>query len=313
MGRVIILEGPDGGGKTTLANQLVERGFIYKHEGPPPEKVDLLDYYLQKLYDSMVSPNDVVHDRLYLGETIYGPLTRGKDRIGEEGKKLFNRILSSKQVKQYICLPDFDVAGKNYRVKIKEKDDYLKNCDIWEKVYNLYLKEAMRSNLDGFYDYKTDFASGVINSLNLPLTYLPKGAIGSLKAQYLFIGDKPNHPYIDIPFFSYKNSSGYFNAALELAGIGENDLCLYNANNAIGIQRWNSEVYQLLDRLPNLKHVFCLGNVAIEFMAGLLGSKLPRNFYFHKIQHPSYLRRFKGHDPEVMAKLIKEKLNGSTH
>ncbi len=42
MGRVVILEGPDGSGKTTLAKELVKSGFTYKHMGVPDEGTDLM-------------------------------------------------------------------------------------------------------------------------------------------------------------------------------------------------------------------------------------------------------------------------------
>ena len=40
--KVVVLEGPDGGGKTALANELVRHGYTYHHEGPPPKNVDPL-------------------------------------------------------------------------------------------------------------------------------------------------------------------------------------------------------------------------------------------------------------------------------
>jgi MoxR-like ATPase len=66
---IVILEGPDGAGKTTLAEQLAKKyGLVYKHEGPPPPKVNVLEYYGQLLDEAR--GKNVVFDRLALGERV---------------------------------------------------------------------------------------------------------------------------------------------------------------------------------------------------------------------------------------------------
>jgi hypothetical protein len=65
MSRITILEGPDGGGKTTLAHHLRDSyGFRYHHEGPP-EKSDLLVHYATELYNACVDGNNHVFDRCW--------------------------------------------------------------------------------------------------------------------------------------------------------------------------------------------------------------------------------------------------------
>lgn len=314
MGRVVILEGPDGSGKTTLAKSLVTTGFEYKHEGPPEKDVDMIAHYLRILNESIESPNDVVLDRFWLGERIYGPICRGVDKVGPEGQKLFERLCRSKSVQQFICLPTIDVARANYVEKMKEKDDYLKSMETWERTYKAYaLWMYSYGKLGMIYDYsKNDpwhVKAGIFSDECL-IGNLPKGTIGSSTARHLFIGDQPNHPSIDVPFFAISGSSGYLNKALELAGISEKNLAISNAKSATG--QFHT-LGPILASLPDLQNIFLMGNIAKDwFYRQFRANEVTRVYRMHSLPHPSYLKRFKGHNPEVMAQMILEKVDGPT-
>lgn len=69
---LIIVEGPDGAGKTTLAKAISEEtGAEYIHAGPP--RAHPMAEYICEL-----PRHDAVLDRWHLGEMIYGPLYRGQ-------------------------------------------------------------------------------------------------------------------------------------------------------------------------------------------------------------------------------------------
>ena len=132
MGKVIILEGPDGGGKTTLARELEKHGFLYRHEGPPPLGRDQVEYYMRSLNQAIEGPSDVVFDRLYLGELVYGPIIRGIDNLsGLEGLTLFNRLHRSKTIHQYLCLVDIATLKANYEVKKLDRNFAVVNNRDW--------------------------------------------------------------------------------------------------------------------------------------------------------------------------------------
>jgi thymidylate kinase len=61
---IIIIEGPDGAGKSTLVNYLVSKGYTSIHSSSQTENT--LDYHI-KLLDN----NKVVLDRANLGEIVY--------------------------------------------------------------------------------------------------------------------------------------------------------------------------------------------------------------------------------------------------
>jgi len=301
--KVIILEGPDGGGKTTLAKKLEAMGFKYEHEGPPPANTDLISYYLERLNRAIESSHNTVFDRLWLGERVYGPTARCLDRIGHEGQKLFMRLHNSKSIVQFICLPPWNTVEENYTTKIKDPTDYLKSLDKLQRVYQIYDTLARHYQWKVF-NYRLNSVSQVIiETVTIKDVTLPKGTIGSCSAKYLFIGDRPNHEYIDVPFFALNGSSGYLNKAIEIAGIKEEDLALSNVCSPQGkIHLLES----MLQSLPNLEKIFLMGNVAHEWFLknGDMSSKL--NVKTFSLQHPSYLKRFHGNNPQVMAEAIQK-------
>lgn len=75
---VIVLEGCDGTGKTTLANTLATRHrYVVVHSGRTPDDVDLVARYRSIL----AIPGKIVLDRSFISELVYGPLQHGRSRL----------------------------------------------------------------------------------------------------------------------------------------------------------------------------------------------------------------------------------------
>ena len=75
---VVVLEGCDGTGKTTLATTLAARhGYSVVHSGRTPDDVDLLARYRSIL----AIPGKIVLDRSFISELVYGPLQYGRSRL----------------------------------------------------------------------------------------------------------------------------------------------------------------------------------------------------------------------------------------
>jgi thymidylate kinase len=75
---VIVLEGCDGTGKTTLANALATQyGYTVVHSGRTPDDVDLVARYRSILATS----GKIVLDRSFISELVYGPLQYGRSRL----------------------------------------------------------------------------------------------------------------------------------------------------------------------------------------------------------------------------------------
>ena len=78
---IIIIEGPDGSGKTTLAGILSRQtGFPVVHRTQPKseeEKAKMMDGYV----DAIKKGKNIIFDRCWYSEMAYGPIMRDKSVI----------------------------------------------------------------------------------------------------------------------------------------------------------------------------------------------------------------------------------------
>lgn len=81
---IIILEGPEGAGKTTLASMLADMlSFPYIHRSKPKdekEKQEMYESYLQAVY----SGQNAIFDRCWYSEIVYGRIMRDQSYITVE-------------------------------------------------------------------------------------------------------------------------------------------------------------------------------------------------------------------------------------
>jgi len=82
------LEGPDGAGKTTLANRFQEAKFAYAHCGPPDRNA--FDHWYDEVY---ANQGPVVFDRLHVGSYVYGSIFRGADDMSRFERWLFDGLM----------------------------------------------------------------------------------------------------------------------------------------------------------------------------------------------------------------------------
>ena len=75
---VVVLDGCDGTGKTTLATALCSRhGYVLVHTARPPDQVDLA----ARFRSILAIPGKIVLDRSFVSELVYGPLRSGHSRL----------------------------------------------------------------------------------------------------------------------------------------------------------------------------------------------------------------------------------------
>lgn len=149
---IVIIEGPDGSGKSTLISQLRASTELYCHvlstSGPPPgfnaviEELGWLANFPRSLF--------LICDRYRLiSETIYGPILRGKSLVGA-----FNmHLIAEAEVDAIIyCRPRLETIVENVR---RTKAAQLSG--IWE-----HLGEIVQA-YDELFDFISDSETRVIN------------------------------------------------------------------------------------------------------------------------------------------------------
>jgi predicted ATPase len=141
-GRLVILEGPDGSGKSTLSKAFTGQGFTYVHQGPFKSNAVLesMDNALAAM--KQASPPVVVFDRLHLGERVYGPVFRDDDKLGQIGQVNLERWLMDRfHAMVVMCLPPEETCIDNWRRRVvtgKEMfTDESKMREVWHRYNEL--------------------------------------------------------------------------------------------------------------------------------------------------------------------------------
>lgn len=142
MRKVVVLEGPDGGGKTTLANYLRDTHDYDIVKTGPPSTDDATTEYLDVLYTA-IHGQPTVLDRCHLGEAIYGPLLRGADRMGADGLSVIERVIARHGVRLIICAPPWQTLVEGWR----SKEDLVKDEATLRTIYDKYLAHAARLSI----------------------------------------------------------------------------------------------------------------------------------------------------------------------
>lgn len=282
----VILEGPDGAGKTTLAQDLVNHiPFLQIHHEGVPERRDLLQYYAALL----IEKDDHVFDRLHVGELVYGPIVRGQEFLGGQlGLRLMKRLIVALDARVIYCLPEYEVAELNWRVKHSEKIEYVANVELYGRIYDRY---AILSLMDDttkhlVYNYKMFPPRTVREFVVSDSRVALPGVVGDPnKASTMFVGDIANHPTLDLPFFSTENSSRYLYDCLEDAGWSDDEHLMINAFKPDGYPR------------DLISAWVWAGYPKVVALGGRASARLKHHAIPHdKLEHPAYWKRFHGTD-----------------
>lgn len=135
MRRLVIFEGPDGAGKTTLARAVRDAlgDAVLTHHGPYPEVAygdELAELYMR----SVSGTRDVVLDRCWVSEAPYGLAFRGGwDRLGRGWRGALDRCAAGGRV--YLCLPPWERVLTNWS---RGADEYLDRQAQLASVYRWY-------------------------------------------------------------------------------------------------------------------------------------------------------------------------------
>lgn len=158
--RVTIFEGPDGSGKSTAAKRYAEStGARLVHCGPYPG-IDkgLKHVYLQAMMPALLEYDDIVLDRCWISEPIYGAVFRnGEDRLGFRGRQLLDGIAAMCDGRVVLCLPPEEVCVANWTQRHAAGGEYLNVEAQIRAVWELYKDADLTSLPVEIFDYTKGF------------------------------------------------------------------------------------------------------------------------------------------------------------
>lgn len=330
---VIVLEGSDGTGKTTLASTLsVQGGFAIEHSGPPEK--NSIDYYMDRIRAHGVS---TVLDRWHGGSYIYGSVFRGMDDLTPyERWQLEGVAMAQGAVMVYCNGPQkmdeapADSDASIYEVPAKQqaiRDHYETFVNSMTQLYVVKYDWTKTNALEMMTRRLIDHHAWFNDRAMIPESIPAVGNI--IEPKYVFVADEPAgrlkvinaskrlYPedinkqirfcqlnwalpdWYDQRPFPTSSSGRYLHWALTVAKLSLQDYCIVNSRQLDGsvIEDWATK--EILARPGWRKaRVVALGNDAsqrLEF-AGI---------EHDKIYHPSYWKRFHYKEVDTYAKQLK--------
>jgi thymidylate kinase len=281
--RVVIVEGPDGSGKSSLAVELARSlSAMVVHHGPYKALVgaELARVYVDSMLPALMGERNVVLDRSWLSEPIYGRVYRNdSDRIGPTTRRMLDRLALRCGAVVVRCNTPLDVCIGTWEKR--KAGEYLDTAAQLAEVHHGY--KSMTTDLPvkaySYVDGLTWSVDALFMSTSAPHELSVRSA-GNLNAKVVLVGEgfgaiKPvDHDY-QWPFASFSEAgcSRWLTNLLDNDGISEADLLWVNAD-------------QPLDWLKATdKTVFALGGVASRVLDAA-------DIDHTRFDHPQYHKRF---------------------
>ena len=296
---LIALEGCDGTGKSTLAEDVAER---IRQERPDDEvhllhagplKTDPYTAYLEPLKDYV--PNSGVHyvlDRWHVGERIYGPLYRKKSAIDDATWVWLELKFAGMCMVTYHVTQPLDEIRRRLAVR---GEDFLQDEHVelvWKQFYDhltLNNSATFRGTVmpQGSNDLIVDQIVATARTAEVFHQPRPRSFVGDVDAAYLLVGDRRGgpgpYPY-DGAFRPVNgNSATYLLKALYDASQGQHHELPHWQDFAL-INSAPDEEPDINDATEMVLEVATLGREAQK--------RAPKDVGITHFPHPQYVRRF---------------------
>lgn len=311
--RLVIFEGPDGGGKTTAAKlYATEIGARYVHFGLIPKIGGdaLCRIYLDAMLPALLGYQSVVMDRSWISEPIYGLVYRGVNRLSTENRRMLERVALVCGASVVLCLPSFESCSQVFNGR--RDQEYLKSTSTLQKVYNRYAKVAEDGiDLDCFrHAYDDDQRESIFARLNAYEAdnkhQIGWHSAGNLRAPVVLVGEKFAHrkvadSFYQYPFVSFSNAgcSAWLTKLLDDKEISEYNLLWVNSDSP--------DLKEILNYYGR-RAIFALGDVAHQQLEAL---GVPHTSHVH----PQHAKRFHHRARYLLIDDIKKAIEnlGATH
>jgi gluconate kinase len=287
---IVVIEGVDCTGKTTLAEHLAkELGLVYLHAGPP-EQHPLIEYE-EAIYHNMEWDEDagLVMDRWHVGEGVW-PLVFDRPSVFNIGMQLHIEMFLEAEGGQFVhATAPADVIRK----RMADRGEAVLKPEQVELAIELFETRFTGTHPKPFvYDFDQVTldetmtalqAVDAVNWVNANDPGLPW--IGCPTPHYLLVGEQPAKPRgeaLTIPFMPFENTAA---AALMASLVQLPSTIRFAIVNALTPDGTVQDLKRAWGALQQ-PSVIALGNVADE---ALRAQGVPHG----TVPHPQWVRRFK--------------------
>lgn len=300
---LIVLEGVDGAGKSTLAEAL---GGTYLHHGPPEKDQPVLRQYEEAIQAHRAENALLVVDRLHYGEMVYGPVLRGESKLGWPGFAHVELLLQARGAVTALVDPGLEEVHRRLALR---GEDFLppdRVGEVWREFQTVQRKAFSRKVMVGWGGLEATAqmllqlaVSEAGQALGLPVGY-----IGSPRPEVVLVGDVRNNQadWYQTPFPALPGTSGHFLWGHLPDGWHGKVGCFNSAEvDAVQLaQRWVTPFAR--GQVPRF---VALGRLAHERLtqAGVPHGSCP---------HPQYARRFGYHAGDLYTRAL-ERAAGGQH
>lgn len=289
---IIILEGSDKVGKTTLSKLLEARYESEVVHFSAPKKDPYREY--MDFLDKADTKKNYVLDRFHVGEIVYGELYRGKSKVSVDQLWYLDLRLQAHQALLVHCFTDSDTVKRKF---IEDNEESSRLEDV-ETILSMF-KDAVTVSCLQRFDYnwqdpkstpklfeRIDF---LIKEPRLENEEV-KNYLGSPEPKVLFLGDTKNKRLRGKGIFESR-SGKFLIKCLERVGILN--------GKAIGITNSDLITKEFYEKIGKPK-IVCLGKKSL-----LRTTKMKLSAYH--IQHPQWMFRFGGQNAlNSYCKILKE-------
>lgn len=312
---IIVLDGADVAGKTTLAGALTEKyGGHYIHATYKFKKcMDLYHLAIIRKAIKLIEEDGkmVVVDRWWPSEMIYGDVYRAGARVSNAGLRILHRLGLRHGVSYVICYRDRDCVMPAFLKAHSERAEMYAADERMLQVHDGYqaLYESIQGQQSRWHHYNVDRAIANPHYFTAQLDMIGKcsqfydyerhfmnellpHSVGATSFKYLMVGERinPVAHALDYPWIGFKGISLKMAKALGELGVPEHDVCWTNVMLPNG--KPNGHLNKLLRILRLGPKVVAMGDLATRFCKdeGRCDYSMP---------HPSYITRFQGFDSLV--------------
>ena len=251
---IIILEGPDGAGKSALAKRLYtwlagDDDTTTVHHGPYKgiEANELAKLYFASMSQALTHNKHVILDRSWYSEPIYAAVHRKQpSRITTTYRRMLERAALSRGALIIKCLPSFEACLESFN----SRPEYLGNTAELEEVYRKYSKwgESFIGVPSIDYNYETMRVEDIIDKIIAHDSSNPYGGGGAFQTGNVLVlcskwrvaNVKPSA--VVIPYVNFNedvsetpSASKVITDELENLGLPESSIYWVNVESTAGV------------------------------------------------------------------------------